>query len=114
MKIIYKFMVGMLLISSTSLAGAKEEKMLEGLDCAQLYHLAVHLEPQSRRQQSIIFNEKSRLIATAIGTVENAGFALFGVDLAWTYYDDWRRLRKSSQLELVRHQMAGKFCFEKS
>ena len=114
MKNIYRFMIGMLLISSSSLSVASGETMLADLDCAQLYHLATTLEPQTRRQKSIIFNEKSRLIAAVIGTVENAGVALFGVDLAWSYYEDWRRLGKSRQLELTRRQMAGKFCFEKS
>ena len=97
-----------------SVSNAAENISLDSLDCAQLYQIASQLEPQGQRQRSIIFNDRSRLVAAAIGTVDNAGFALFGIDLAWVYYDDWRRLSKNRQLDLVRRQMAGRFCFERS
>ena len=107
----------LLLLSMASVSGrafAAEPTNLDSLDCKQLYQLASLLEPQSQRYESVIFNNKSRLITTAIGTVDNAAFSLFGVDLAWSYYEEIRRLGKGKQLDLVRQQMSSKFCFERS
>lgn len=97
----------------TAVLATERAESLEQLDCAALYQLASALETAAQEKQSIVFNGKSRLLATAIGTVTNVGFAFFAADIGWGYYEDYRNLGGGQQMDMVRQQMAQKYCFQK-
>lgn len=86
---------------------------LARLDCPGLYRLATQLEGQAQYRQSIVFNDKSRLIATTIGTVVSVGYYWLGAELAYSYYEDFAKLNRRRQLDLVRGQLARQYCFQK-
>jgi len=43
------------------------------LTCHQLYAIASHMEPGTQNYRSVLFNTKTDIIATAIGSVNNIG-----------------------------------------
>jgi len=83
------------------------------LACAELYVMAAQLEAGTRRWRSPLFNEKTNVIATAIGSVTTAGYYYFGIAAGRGYYRDYRLHRRLPRLDEVRRQLAQNHCFRK-
>ena len=82
--------------------------------CAELYQLASSLEPGTQRFRSPLFNERTNVLATAIGSVTNIGYYYFGFSITRDYYEDYRSHQRLQELDQVRRQMASQYCFIKS
>ena len=72
--------------------------------------MASQLEPKSQRFRSPLFNEKTHVIATAIGSVTTIGYYNFGFQSA---YEDYRSHQHLQELDRLRQLRAQKYCFEK-
>ena len=83
------------------------------LSCNELYVMASQLEPKSQRFRSPLFNEKTHVIATAIGSVTTIGYYYFGFSVAKEYYEDYRSHQHLQELDRLRQHMAQNYCFQK-
>jgi len=83
------------------------------LSCNELYVLASHLEPNTQRYRSTLFNEKTDVIATAIGTVIQVGYYYFGFSTALEYFENFRANQSLKELNIIRQYMAQQYCFQK-
>ncbi len=103
----------LMLPSLAVLAAAEDNNSFNQLSCAQLYKMASRLESDTQRYRSPIFNEKTDLIATAIGTVTTVGYYYFGFSAVREYLEDYRVDQYRRQLDEVRYHMAQQYCFQK-
>jgi len=83
------------------------------LSCNELYGMASQLEPKSQRFRSPLFNEKTHVIATSIGSVTTIGYYYFGFSVSREYYEDYRSLQHLQELGRLRQLRAQKYCFQK-
>ncbi len=105
--------VSSLLLASLSV-DAGERPDYARLSCNELYVLATQLEPGTQRLRSPLFNTKTDVIATAIGSVTNIGYYYFGFSTGREYVADYRRHEHLQELDRIRHYMAQQYCFQKS
>ena len=105
----------LLLAVSQNIAAADVEGMDYGqLSCQQLYVIATLLEPQTQDYGSLIFNKKTDVLTSPLGSITTIGYYYFGLSLGQGYYKDYRNHRKRDELDRIRHYMAQKYCFQRS
>jgi len=105
--------VSTLLLASMSV-DAGEQPDYARLSCNELYVLASELEPGTQRFRSPLFNTKTDVIATAVGSVTNIGYYYFGFSTGREYFEDYRRNERRHELDRIRANMAQQYCFQKS
>jgi hypothetical protein len=104
----------LLLGLSQGVSAESEEGMdYARLSCNELYLLASQVEPKTQRHRSPLFNEKTDVIATAIGSVTTVGYYYFGFSTAREYFEDYRSHHHRMDLDRIRQHMAQQYCFQK-
>ena len=114
LKILSRTPVFVLMSLLTTALYAQQAQSPQAYSCAELYQLASSLEPGTQRFRSPLFNEKTNVLATAIGSVTNIGYYYFGFSITRDYYEDYRNHQRLQELDQVRRQMASQYCFIKS
>lgn len=82
------------------------------LSCDELYRLASKVEPTTQRWRSPLHNDKTNLLAAAVGTVVEPGYYYYGYSLTFGYYKEYRLVQNLNKLDLVRYYLGAKRCFE--
>jgi len=104
----------LLLTFSQGISAEAEDSMdYARLSCNELYMLASHVEPKTQRHRSPLFNEKTDVIATAIGSVFTVGYLYFGYSTGREYFEDYRRHHHRMDMDRIRQTMAQQYCFQK-
>jgi len=65
------------------------------LSCHQLYAIANLLEPKTQDYGSLIFNKKTDVLTSPLGSITTIGYYYFGLSLRQGYY-----IRKDDYIEL--------------
>jgi hypothetical protein len=86
----------LLLAVSQNIAAADVEGMDYGqLSCHQLYAIATLLELKTQDYSSLIFNKKTDVLASPLGSITKIGYYYFGLSLRQGYY-----IRKDDYIDL--------------